>query len=219
LKHAEIATTFQASAEEIFTSIYTKNTWGGSDSHSGTGSDLYQTRRIAKAIPALCARLGVSRLLDIPCGDFHWMSTVDLGRIDYTGADIVDDLIRLNRERYARPGVRFDRINLITDPLPRVDLVFCRDCLVHLPQTDVFAALQNVCRSGAEYLLTTTFTGSHDNEDVPTGGWRPLNLELAPFELPEPLVVINEGCTEGHGYFVDKSLGLWRVADIRASLA
>jgi hypothetical protein len=27
--------------------------------------------------------------------------------------------------------------------------------------------------------------------------------------------ILNEGCTEGRGVFADKSLGLWRTADLR----
>jgi hypothetical protein len=211
-----IATTPPA-AEVIFTDIYATNAWGGSDSCSGTGSDVYQTRIIAREIPVLLFDLGVTTMLDVPCGDFHWMSRVDLDGVDYTGADIVDALVRQNQQQ-ARAGVRFRRLNLITDRLPRVDLILCRDCLVHLPFADAFSALNNICRSGSEYLLTTTFPTRADNEDIETGDWRPLNLERAPFCLPPPLRIINEGCTEGDGFFDDKSLGLWRVADLHRHL-
>jgi len=208
----------QRAAEDVFTDIYAKNAWGGSDSFSGTGSDLHQTRVIAREIPGLLSDLGAASMLDVPCGDFHWMSRVDLTGIDYTGADIVDALIAANQQRHGRAGLRFRRLNLISDPLPRVDLVFCRDCLVHLPFADIWAALRNIGRSRSEYLLTTTFTDRTANDDIAMGDWRPLNLECAPFLLPPPVRVINEGCTEGDGFFGDKSLGLWRVADIRARL-
>ena len=35
------------------------------------------------------------------------------------------------------------------------------------------------------------------------------------FNLPAPVKLINEGCTEDGGKFADKSLGLWRVEDLR----
>jgi hypothetical protein len=205
-------------AEEVFAEIYWTNAWNGMDSVSGTGSDLVQTRIIAREIPALCASLGVRTLLDVPCGDFHWMSRVDLSELDYTGADIVDEIVTQNQLRHSRKGVRFRRLNLIRDPLPRVDLILCRDCLVHLSFADVFTALGRICESRSAYLLTTTFPTRTDNADISMGDWRPLNLEQAPFVLPPPRHVINEGCTEGDGYFDDKSLGLWRVADIRRRL-
>jgi hypothetical protein len=59
--------------------------------------------------------------------------------------------------------------------------------------------------------LTTTFPGCASNEDIVTGDWRPLNLQLAPFNLPAPDLLINEQCTEGGNLFADKSLGLWRL--------
>jgi hypothetical protein len=206
------------SAEEVFAEIYLTNGWNGTHSCSGTGSDLFQTRVIAREIPVLCADLGVSTLLDVPCGDFHWMSRVDLDGVDYTGADIVDDLITRNQALHGRENVRFRKLNLLSDTLPRVDLILCRDCLVHLPFADVFTALGRICQSGSDYLLTTTFPGRADNADIEMGDWRPLNLQQAPFTLPPPLWTINEGCTEGDGFFDDKSLGLWRVADIRQAL-
>jgi len=206
------------SAEHVFTNIYEKNVWGGSDSSSGTGSDHYQTRIIARTIPDLVSAFHIETILDLPCGDFHWMSRVDLSGIEYIGADIVKALIRKNRQQHGRPGVSFRRLDLIADKLPCVDLILCRDCLVHLPFADVFAALTNICRSDAEYLLTTTFPDRTANSDISTGDWRPLNLERAPFFLPPPVSIINEGCTEGGGYFRDKSLGLWSVADIASAL-
>lgn len=203
-------------AAKVFTDIYANNTWGGCDSFSGTGSDLHQTRIIARQIPALLSELRVTKMLDAPCGDFHWMSRVQLNGVDYIGADIVDNLTVANREQYERPGVRFRTLNLIDDRLPRVDLILCRDCLVHLPYADIFSALDNIVRSGATYLLTTTFPARNENRDILTGDWRPLNLEAAPFSLPAPLRIIREGCTEGDGYYADKSLALWRVDHLRA---
>lgn len=42
--------------------------------------------------------------------------------------------------------------------------------------------------------------------------------EIIPFMLPNPLELIIEGCTEDNGAYEDKSLGLWKIADIRESL-
>ena len=46
------------------------------------------------------------------------------------------------------------------------------------------------------------------------GKWRTLNFNLPPFDFPEPMLVINEKCTEADGAFKDKSLGVWRLADL-----
>lgn len=105
-------------------------------------------------------------------------------------------------------------MDLIGDKLPKVDLVLCRDCLVHFSFDDVFAALRNIVSSGSTYLLTTTFPEREANDDIRTGSWRPLNLERAPFHMPAPLRILNEGCTENGGIYHDKSLAFWRIAEI-----
>lgn len=204
--------------ERVFTEIYLQNRWGGRDSVSGTGSDLEQTRVIVGELRVLLRELAISTMLDIPCGDFHWMKTVDLRDIDYCGADIVADLVRRNAERYGRDGLRFEALDVMNDTLPDVDLVLCRDCLVHFSFADALDALANICRSRSTYLLATTFTSRGDNVDIVTGRWRVLNLERAPFLLPGPLRTIHEGCTQGDGAYADKALGLWRIADVRDSL-
>jgi hypothetical protein len=202
---------------DIFTNIYKKNEWRGVTSVSGLGSDLNQTRRIVEALPVLLSDLQISTMLDIPCGDFNWMKTVDLDGVKYLGADIVKQLVSQNK-KYKTGGIDFICANIILDNLPRVDLVFCRDCLVHLSFADIFRALKNVCDSGSTYLLTTTFPETTENRDIATGDWRPLNLEMQPFSFPAPLRILVEGCTEDDGKYKDKSLGLWRISDLRKCL-
>jgi SAM-dependent methyltransferase len=201
--------------EEIFTNIFTKNGWVGKESVSGPGSDSSQVQVIIKEIPVLINRLGIKTVLDVPCGDFNWMKQTNLNGIDYIGADIVGDLIKRNEKLYARVGIEFQKIDLIRDVLPTVDLIICRDCLVHLSYNDIVLVLKNVCESHSSYLLTTTFTEKTNNHDILTGMWRPLNLNKSPFNLPHPIEIIIEGCTEVNGAYRDKSLGLWKISDIR----
>lgn len=205
------------SIEDIFTKIYKKNGWGGEESVSGVGSDLSQTRAVIQALPGLLRELNILSMLDIPCGDLRWMKTVDLKGIDYYGADIVAELIEKNRAQFRDEHKDFQRLNLVDDSLPTVDLIFCRDCLVHLSFEDIFRALDNICQSGSKYLLTTTFSDRKNNVNIATGGWRFLNLQLAPFNLPAPQKLIIEGCTQSGGAYADKSLGLWSISAIKAS--
>jgi hypothetical protein len=206
------------STQDVFTDIYRGNCWGGQYSVSGLGSDSHQTRVITSELPRLIDDFNIATMLDIPCGDFYWMNSVNLKGIPYIGADIVTDLIHKNRERYKKDTVRFQSLNLIRDKLPKVDLVVCRDCLVHFSFEDIFLALHNICESQSVFLLTTTFTDRKDNNDIVTGQWRALNLEVAPFMFPKPLRIINEECTVGNGRYYDKSIALWRTGDVRESL-
>ncbi|WP_181774104.1 class I SAM-dependent methyltransferase [Amycolatopsis pittospori] len=197
-----------------FTYIFRSRLWS-SGSVSGPGSESAQTRQLRERLPGLLDRFGVRTVLDLPCGDFGWLSEADLDLDRYIGADIVTDLVEMNAARFRDDPVHeFRVLDLTGDPLPEVDLVLCRDCLVHLSYADIRRALRNLRRGGARYLLTTTFTELETNVDIVTGDWRPLNLCREPFGFPAPLEVLVEGCTEENGAYADKSLGLWEIAAI-----
>lgn|GEM_PF-208395 len=200
--------------EVRFADIYRRNLWLDAESRSGPGSRLSQTANLRRALPALLAELRAARLLDAPCGDFNWMRHVELNGTHYVGGDVVPELVARNQELYGDARRRFVTLDLTRDELPAADLILCRDCLTHLSFADALTVLANVRRSGAEYLLTTTYTERQENYDCETGQWRPINLQLPPFDLPPPLKLINEGCTEGGTALADKHLGLWRLADL-----
>src|SRR5208283_4999775 len=99
--------------------------------------------------------------------------------------------------KYATQKVSFRYINLLSDQMPTVDLVLCRDCLVHFSFLDIFTAIENIIRSGSKYLMTTTYYNiGRRNVDILTGEWRPINLQLPPFNFPIPIALIDEQCTE-----------------------
>lgn len=153
-------------------------------------------------------------MLDLPCGVFGWMAAVDLTGIDYTGGDIVTDVVAANRAKHSAPGRDFMQMDLLEDALPQVDLVLCRDCLVHLSFANIDRALANLRGCGARYLLTTTFLDLPDNGDIEDGDWRPLNLQAAPFKFPAPIETLLEGCEEAGGDYRDKALALWNLEDL-----
>jgi hypothetical protein len=199
------------SPDKLFTDIYRDNKWGNAESRSGSGSSLAQTEAVRQALPSLIEELGCRSLLDVPCGDFNWMKLLSLD-VDYTGGDIVAELVESNQALYGNSRRRFLRIDLLRDRLPAADLMLCRDCLIHFSNTDAMRALSRIKESGVVYLLTTFYADRTENEDIPTGYMRPLNLTLPPFNFPPPLRIIDERCPRPD--FPDKQLGLWRVADL-----
>jgi hypothetical protein len=195
--------------QETFTYIYKSNHWSGNKSISGEGSDEIQTKEIKRQLVKVISDYKIKSFLDLPCGDHNWMNTIDLNAVKYIGGDIVKDLIIDNKNKYERVNKKFFVMDIINDVLPEADLLFCRDCLVHLSNKDILKTFNNIKRSNIKYILTTTFPECETNEDIITGDWRILNLEKHPFNLPEPILLINENCTEGEGTYSDKSLGLW----------
>jgi hypothetical protein len=204
------------SMRNVFERIYRTNHWRSKTSHSGTGSDLIQTETIRHSLPVLLAELNVKQMLDVPCGDFYWMSHVDFGApLQYLGADVVPELIDKNNHKHGCSNRRFIALDVARDELPKnIDLIFCRDLLVHFSFRDIQRTIANIKRSGATWLLTTTFTNRTANEDIETGDWRTINLEISPFNFPKPQKMINEGCTEFGTSYSDKSLGLWKISEL-----
>jgi hypothetical protein len=204
------------SSNQVFSNFYRTNHWNGSESKSGRGSDLIQTAVVREKLPKLLSKYRIESMLDIPCGDFNWMQHVDL-KVQYTGGDIVEKIIFDNGSKFSHDK-KFEVLDITKDYLPKVDLIFCRDCLVHLSYDDVHLALTNIINSGSKYLLTTSFSNRGNNRDITTGQWRPINLEIDPFNFPSPIEIIIENCTEGGGRFSDKSLMLWAIDSISSKV-
>jgi len=186
--------------ERVFTRIYEQNLWGSPDSRSGVGSTRDATRALSEALPALWTQYGIRSLVDAPCGDCNWMSRLAPVLDSYVGVDIVPKVIEENRRRY--PHLQFRLADLTRDVLPNADAIHCRDCFQHLPTHLIRSALDNFEASGARWLFLTTNANVTAYHDVVIGGFRPINFQSAPFNLPRPVVEIAE---DDNG----RALGLW----------
>lgn len=166
---------------------------------------------LRRELPRLLARVSAASLLDAPCGDSNWIARIDLGSIRYTGVDIVPALVE--RSMANATGAQTYLVGDVRrDPLPKSDVILCRDCLVHLCFEDALATVENFRRSGSRYLLATTFPGLSQNDDILTGRWRPLDLCLAPFHFPAPLEVVVEDAHPGCG--ASKAIALWDLEEM-----
>ena len=198
------------SDEARFRDVYRNGGWGSSETGSGRGSEVAATEAMRAWLPGIVRRHAVTSIVDVGCGDWNWMRLVDLAGIDYVGVDIVPDLIQANTATYARPGVRFAALDATTDPLPRADLVICRDFLPHLSFADIRAVLGNALRSGSRLLLATNSPGHETNTNRVTGaGWRHVNLCRAPFGLPRPLEAVKDNYEH-----IAFEISLWRFEDL-----
>jgi hypothetical protein len=197
---------------EIFLDAYRHNIWDEETTASGIGSSLKATETLRAALPKILMELKVKSLLDIPCGDFHWMNYVPLEIERYIGADLVKDLIEHNVRLYSDRGIFFC-MDLLSDRLPKVDAIFCRDCLVHLSLRDVRRAIKNIKAAKPNYVMTTTFPGCARNLDTVAPYWRPLNLEIRPFNFPKPIFIAKDFC-DNQRNDQGKYLGVWSADEI-----
>jgi hypothetical protein len=204
-------------ARATFTEIFRTNAWQDTESVSGPGSTRARGADFRAGLISLIDACGIRSIVDAPCGDFNWMQDVLAERdLLYTGVDVVEPLIETHSRRHGTATRRFLCADMTQADLPEADLIFCRDGLVHLSFIDAMAAIGNFRRSGARYLLATTFVDCARNVDTATGGWRALNLQSPPFDFPPPLALVDEHCRFFGGRYRDKRLGLWALGEPRS---
>jgi len=182
-----------------FKKVFTTNLWGSRESRSGKGSELKQTQKLINEIPKIIEKYNISSILDAPCGDYNYMKEIKL-KCNYIGVDIVPELIELNLSKYK--GVDFRCLDITSSNLPKCDLVLVRDCLSHLTNKDVKKAIKNIEKSGAKFLLVTSYPDHQQNSDLTNGQWRRLNMEKKPFNL----ISKDRYFEEGDSINKDKSL-------------
>ena len=200
---------------ERFRRIHDTNLWGAAASMSGLGSEFDATAVLRAELPRLLRKLAITSLLDAPCGEARWINHADLG-VRTVGVDIVPALIEPLQAVAAAGdiGGEYHLADITRDPLPGCDAILCRDCLVHLSFANIERAIANFKASGATWLIATTFPEWQINADCDDGDWRALNFERAPFDWGPPVELLNENCQEAGGGWRDKSLGVWRIAEL-----
>ena len=194
---------------DTFTLIWTSAAWSSGETRSGTGSTIAATEPIRAELPGLLEYLGIETLVDAGCGDCNWITRVSERLRLYMGYDIVPEMLEEARKKHGRKrGHFFAEADIVFDLLPEADAILARDVLTHLPLLEVKEALALFKKSGARYLIATSFERDQ-NDSIKTGGWQPIALQAPPFLLPPPRHVISErvpGTT--------KSLGVWMLKDL-----
>lgn len=201
---------------EHFEAIYDDKVWSyGRDDIplSGEGSSLGATQILCDALPRLLQEMEARRILDVGCGDFTWMRSVELP-CHYIGVDLVPSVIDANRSQFASQSREFRLCDAVQDPLPAADVVLCREMLFHLSFSDALAALQNMLATGCTHLLLTSDRGTSFNSDIESGDFRLLNLQKRPLSFPDPTGEIEDSAV-CRGRFI----GIWEGAVLRRLLA
>jgi 2-polyprenyl-3-methyl-5-hydroxy-6-metoxy-1,4-benzoquinol methylase len=204
-----VSKTKSQARKEAFTAIY-KNHYWGKENLSGDGSSLDATKHTREIILKVIKEHNINSIVDVACGDFVWMPLVlekMAADFRYTGCDIVESLISAHKEKYPQYG--FQSLDFVEGKIPPGEMIICRDVLQHLQVEDIKKALANFSESGAKYLLATTHIrrfGIRNRRNMKTGRCRDRNLLVAPFELPNPLVIYSEQYVGQ-----DKFLGLWEL--------
>lgn len=191
---------------EIFEAYFKKNFWGNRDGSSGPNSAYQETKLLRKNLSDLIINLKIESLFDAGCGDLNLIKYLDpaaLSQIkNYIGAECVADLTNQNKTNYQNDTEffleSFERdfvtMDILTDPIPCVDLILCRDVVHYWPNDSIFKFLDNCQRSGSQYLLITHNIKApiSANSETNFGVFRPVNLTQQPFYLEGFILSIQE---------------------------
>jgi hypothetical protein len=176
--------------KNIFTNIYKNKQWGGSDDlkfYSGSGSHQSEiVNSYTTAVKNYFSNLNHLTAVDLGCGDFNIGSKIYYLFSSYTACDIVDDLISFNKSKFPNKNLHFKCLDAVEDELPSGNVVFIRQVLQHLSNTDIKKVVRKIEKK-YDYAVITEHLPSDNfipNLDKPSGP----NIRL----IFESGVVLNE---------------------------
>lgn len=178
----------------VFKTIYSTNHWNkyqqydpNINSVSGPGSNpkTLQTNKLIKNLSNFIENHGIKSLVDAPCGDCAWVKEIFLQKnIKYTGIDIVEELIALNKKRFPKKNVIFlcDDI-LEMKKLPDCDFLILRDFIIHLPINNILKLINIIKQSPVKYFGINSYSSIKENKEILIGQHRKVNLFIDPFDF------------------------------------
>ena len=105
----------------------------------------------------------------MPCGDFSWMQDLVKKNIDinYTGYDIVKDIIAHNNKKYSSNKINFFCRDIVNEKtFDNFDLIFIRDFFIHIDNESINRILINIKNSKVKFLACSNNNNESFNNDV-----------------------------------------------------
>lgn len=126
----------------------------------------------------------IQSVVEVGCGDWQFSKYIDWEGINYTGFDIVQEIVDQNNEQFSAPNITFIRANCLITDLPSADLLICKDVLQHLSNNCVLLFLKQLPKY-RYCLIINDIDSIPDNNNFPiqNGQYRPLDLKNYPFNV------------------------------------
>src|SRR5438552_55588 len=166
----------------VFEHIYRNDLWHGG---SGPGSLPSVNRPYIRFLHSFLRHNEIRSVVDLGCGDWQFSRRIAWGDARYLGLDVVPHVMEQNRLRYGRPTVEFAVSPADARDVPAADLLIIKDVFQHLCNEKVSAYLK-IFPKFMYVLVTNCSQKSRQlmNTDIADGGFRPVDLRLAPFSTP-----------------------------------
>jgi hypothetical protein len=184
--------------EQVFTSIYSTNRWGGVSGTFCSGDGSHETSIVAPYVAKVLAeldRIGATAMtvVDLGCGDYSVGRQLSPCCGRYIGVDIVKPLVAHNQATFGSANVSFQHANIVEDTLPDGDICFVRQVLQHLSNDQIICVLPKL--SKFRWCFITEHHPSpgrmqRPNKDKPHGdnirisGGSGIFLDEPPFSIP-----------------------------------
>ena len=186
----------------VFNSIYKSNHWNKSkkfdsnQSYSGPGSvaNSIQTNNLILELQKFFKENDIKNILDAPCGDCAWIKKIFETDINYTGIDIVEDLINQNKLTFnSNLNIKFYCEDLTEyKNFNNYDFILLRDFFIHLPLKMINKILKNLKNSNCRFFAFNNYESANINKEISIGQHRKINLLKDPFNLGLPYYKIQE---------------------------
>lgn len=184
----------QGNAEKVFTEIYDNGSWKNEESQvaSGQGSTVENTKIYRFFLQEFLKENDIHSVVDIGCGDWEFSRHINWTGIQYTGIDIVKNVIAQNQVRFPAANIRFIHGDGVNMDLPAADLLIIKDVLTHLPN-DMIPKVFSQFKKFKHCLITHNVdlqTLTSPNVDIPVGEFREMDLTKPPFNIDAQKVLL-----------------------------
>jgi SAM-dependent methyltransferase len=133
--------------QDVFSIIYKERVFGDSPGHafySGEGSAERFSESYCNLVGDHIAQQSIVSAVDLGCGDFRIGSKIACLVPQYLGIDIVPQLIEYNTRLYGSERIRFECLDIVSDPLPAADLCLIRQVFQHLSNAEILSVIEKL---------------------------------------------------------------------------
>ena len=138
----------------------------------------------------LLTGFSIEKVIDIPSADVADFLSLQLGLSEYIGVTDTPERARELQVNYGSASTSFAHFDITGEVLPRADLIIVWDKLSTLSPAMARAALHQLKKSGAKFLLA-----AHNSE------LKQNNLQLPPYNFPKPIIQM-------------ENLALWKLENL-----
>ena len=221
LRDKQIAEEFSGlSNAEVFEKIYDEKRWGipeASGRQFSSGDGTRDKDIVSEYVDAVTHFLSnhkdVKSGLDLGCGDFSvGVAFCDFFE-DYKAMDVAKNVVAENKDFYRSKKVKFSSVDLANGEIPTSDVIFVRQVLQHLSNSEIKKFVRNVEGKFRYLIVTESLSKSKSfsaNKDIITGPGIRIHeksgvvLEADPFNLNFSKLEIILEESKGRELFVTK---------------